>query len=68
MTSFADHPLAMLTEIYIEALLVDEHLADQCQKSGCSLSRDLSSPTADAGNRSTPYFDAAIIWPIFPTK
>ncbi len=29
MTSFAGHPLAMLTEIYIEALLVDEELADQ---------------------------------------
>ncbi len=29
MTSFAGHPLAMLTEIYIEALLVDEGLADQ---------------------------------------
>ena len=25
----ADHPLPMLTEIYIEALLVDEELADQ---------------------------------------
>ena len=25
----ADHPKAMLTEIYIEALLVDEELADQ---------------------------------------
>ena len=25
----ADHPLAMLTEIYIAALLVDEELADQ---------------------------------------
>ena len=25
----AGHPLAMLTEIYIEALLVDEELADQ---------------------------------------
>jgi len=29
MTSFAAHPQAMLTEIYIEALLVDEELADQ---------------------------------------
>ncbi len=29
MTSFAGHPQAMLTEIYIEALLVDEELADQ---------------------------------------
>jgi hypothetical protein len=29
MTSFAGHPQTMLTEIYIEALLVDEHLADQ---------------------------------------
>ena len=29
MTSFAGHPLATLTEIYIEALLVDEELADQ---------------------------------------
>ncbi len=29
MTSFAGHPRAMLTEIYIEALLVDEELADQ---------------------------------------
>jgi len=29
MTSFADHPQAMLTEIYIEALLVNEELADQ---------------------------------------
>jgi len=29
MTSFAGHPQAMLTEIYIEALLVDEKLADQ---------------------------------------
>ncbi len=29
MTSFAGHPLAMLTEIYIQALLVDEELADQ---------------------------------------
>jgi len=25
----SDHPQAMLTEIYIEALLVDEELADQ---------------------------------------
>ena len=29
MTSFAGHPQTMLTEIYIEALLVDEELADQ---------------------------------------
>ena len=29
MTPFVAHPLAMLTEIYIEALLVDEDLADQ---------------------------------------
>ena len=29
MTSSAGHPLAMLTRIYIEALLVDEELADQ---------------------------------------
>ncbi len=29
MTSFAGHHQAMLTEIYIEALLVDEELADQ---------------------------------------
>ena len=29
MTSFAGHPQAMLGEIYIEALLVDEGLADQ---------------------------------------
>ncbi len=29
MTSFAGHPQAMLTEIYIEALLVDEEMADQ---------------------------------------
>ncbi len=29
MTSFAGHPQAMLTEIYIEALLVDEEAADQ---------------------------------------
>ena len=29
MTSFAGHPQAMLTEIYIEALLVDEETADQ---------------------------------------
>ena len=29
MTSIVGHPLAMLTEIYIEALLVDEELADQ---------------------------------------
>ncbi len=29
MTSFAGHPQAMLTEVYIEALLVDEELADQ---------------------------------------
>ncbi len=29
MTRKAGHPLAMLTEIYIEALLVDEGLADQ---------------------------------------
>ena len=29
MTSFAGHPQAMLTEIYIEALLVDGELADQ---------------------------------------
>ncbi len=31
MTSFVGHPQAMLTEIYIEALLVDEELADQVQ-------------------------------------
>ncbi len=30
----AGHPLAMLTEIYIEALLVDEGLADQVPKIG----------------------------------
>jgi len=29
MTLFAGHRQAMLTEIYIEALLVDEELADQ---------------------------------------
>ena len=29
MTPYAGHPLAMLTKIYIEALLVDEALADQ---------------------------------------
>ena len=29
MVLSAHHPLAMLTEIYIEALLVDEQLADQ---------------------------------------
>ncbi len=29
MTLFAGHPPAMLTDIYIEALLVDEDLADQ---------------------------------------
>jgi hypothetical protein len=29
MTSFADHPQVMLTETYMEALLVDEALADQ---------------------------------------
>ncbi len=29
MTSQAGHPQAMLAEIYIEALLVDEELADQ---------------------------------------
>ncbi len=29
MTWSAGHPLVMLTEIYIEALLVDEELADQ---------------------------------------
>ncbi len=32
MTSFAGHPQAMLTEIYIEALLVNEDLADQVWK------------------------------------
>jgi len=26
------HPLAMLTEMYIEALLVDEELADQVRR------------------------------------
>ena len=29
MTSFTGHPQAMLTDIYIEAVLVDEELADQ---------------------------------------
>ncbi len=29
MTSIVGHPQAMLTEIYIQALLVDEDLADQ---------------------------------------
>ena len=29
MTLFAGHPPAMLTEIFIEALLVDEEAADQ---------------------------------------
>ncbi len=29
MTSFAGHHQTMLTEVYIEALLVDEELADQ---------------------------------------
>ncbi len=29
MTSFAGHHQTMLTEIYVEALLVDEELADQ---------------------------------------
>ncbi len=29
MASFVGHLLAMLTKIYIEALLVDEQLADQ---------------------------------------
>ena len=32
MTSFGGHPRVMLTEIYIEALLVDEQLADQVWK------------------------------------
>jgi hypothetical protein len=31
---WADHPQAMLTEIYIEALLVDEELADQVWDAG----------------------------------
>ncbi|VUX54940.1 protein of unknown function [uncultured Woeseiaceae bacterium] len=29
MTSWPNHPLAMLTELYVEALLVDEDAADQ---------------------------------------
>jgi len=29
MASFEGHPLVLLAEIYIEALLVDEELADQ---------------------------------------
>ena len=29
MTSFAGHPQAMLAEICIEALLIDEEMADQ---------------------------------------
>ncbi len=33
MRLWASHPLAMLTEIYIEALLVDEELADQVRRS-----------------------------------
>ena len=32
MTSLAGHPQAMLSEIYIEALLVDKELADQVWK------------------------------------
>jgi len=32
MTSFAGHPQTVLTETYIEALLVDEDLADQIWK------------------------------------
>ena len=34
MTSKAGHPQAMLTEIYIEALLADEELADQAWDAG----------------------------------
>ncbi len=34
MTSFAGHPQAMVTQIYIEALLVDEELADQVWEAG----------------------------------
>ena len=34
MTWSAGHPLAMLTEIYIEALLIDEELADQVWEAG----------------------------------
>jgi hypothetical protein len=29
MTSWPNHPMAMLAEIYIEALLVNEELADE---------------------------------------
>ncbi len=32
ISPWAAHPQAMLTEIYIEALLVDEELADQVWK------------------------------------
>ncbi len=34
MTSFAGHPQAMLAEIYIEALLANEELADQVWEAG----------------------------------
>ena len=34
LTPEADHPQAMITEIYIEALLVDEDLADQVWGAG----------------------------------
>ena len=34
MAPQAGHPLAMLTEIYIEALLVDEEMADQAWDTG----------------------------------
>ena len=42
MTSFAGHPQAMLTEIYIDALLVDEELADQVWEAW-----DMAKPSKD---------------------
>jgi len=36
MASIVGHPQAMLTEIYIEALLVDEMLADRSGQEFCS--------------------------------
>ena len=55
MTSFAGHSQAMLTEIYIEALLVDEDMADQVWEAW------------DMGEILTPMFefDLTHFWPKF---
>ena len=54
MTSFAGHPQVMLTEIYIEALLVDEELADQVWEAWDAYLQSCSTHSHQIVRRSDP--------------